>query len=642
MASEPNQELFARVVIDSNLPQLSREFEYTVPPALFGTIAVGSEVEVPFGRSKAKQVGYVVALSTTKEYDGIVNEITAVRSRWPMLPAATYDLLRTLAHRQSCSIADLIRLALPARAATVEKVLETAPCLFDATSSPATTPTATHQRQFLLADPTLEAPGSMMGIFESAMRAAQDERSARGGSLLILVPDERAVDMAVRAAKHAGVEPILYVSNLTRVARFRAWARVQREQQSVVIATRSGAYLPICNLQRVIMWDDSDASYSEPTAPYLHTREVVLQRQSAEGFALSFAGNSISSDSQRLIEIGYLDLHSMVSERPALAISDDVSRINSLAFRAIRESIDANRPVLVQVASRGAAVSTFCRTCQERISCKACHGPIGVNHEGKPACRWCNAIQLQVTCASCGGRDFGQGRAGATRTVAELGRSFAGARVIESSTDNPVLEIAPGKTIVVATPGAEPFVAGGYGAVALLDGANLLSRDSLRAREEALRLWSNAIAYLGPGGRATLTGVAGPTAQRLCLWQQQELARAELAERRELGFPPAVRLASVTTDRQNLAKLQEQLAATLALEPFELQVLGPIDIRADRQVVADEARLLIKYPYAATLPLADALKQAQLDASVASKAHSSRSGRAVRPLRVRMDETQVI
>ena len=51
-----------------------------------------------------------------------------------------------------------------------------------------------------------------------------------------------------------------------------------------------------------------------------------------------------------------------------------------------------------------------------------------------------------------------------------------------------------GKKIVIATPGAEPTVAGGYEAVIVLDANQALSKDSLRASEDAVRNWSNAIA----------------------------------------------------------------------------------------------------------------------------------------------------
>ena len=109
----------------------------------------------------------------------------------------------------------------------------------------------------------------------------------------------------------------------------------------------------------------------------------------------------------------------------------------------------------------------------------------------------------------------------------------------------------PGEAgLVVATPGAEPVADGGYGAVLLLDTWALLTRADLRAGEEALRRWLAAAALARPapaGGRVVVVADGALAAvQALLRWDPAWFAARELAERRELGFPPAVRMASVT------------------------------------------------------------------------------------------------
>ena len=103
---------------------------------------------------------------------------------------------------------------------------------------------------------------------------------------------------------------------------------------------------------------------------------------------------------------------------------------------------------------------------------------------------------------------------------------------------------------MVATPGAEPVAEGGYGAVLLLDTWALLTRADLRAGEEALRRWLTAAALARPGaagGRVVVVADGALAAvQALLRWDPAWFAARELAERRELGFPPAVRMASVT------------------------------------------------------------------------------------------------
>ena len=107
-------------------------------------------------------------------------------------------------------------------------------------------------------------------------------------------------------------------------------------------------------------------------------------------------------------------------------------------------------------------------------------------------------------------------------------------------------QVAAGPSLVVATPGAEPPADGGYGAALLLDGWALLARPDLRAAEEAFRRWSNAAALVRSDGQVVVGAEASiPAVQALVRWDAVGHAARELAERAELGFPPAVRMASL-------------------------------------------------------------------------------------------------
>ena len=616
----------ARVVIDSNLPQLDREFEYRVPSELADSIRIGQEVLVPFGKAKTPSTGYVVALADTAEHQGELGSLGSIVHPEVILYESTYRLIRALAARQSCTTAELLKSVLPTRAVSVDKKLVEA-------GAPSTSSKATGRRTSSLVTPGADVQGNMVDFALARVR----ERIAAGESVLLLAPDDRALNQFAKGFVAAGIEPILYSAALTRVEKYSRFLAVARQSATVTIGTRSAAFLPIRDLGLVLMWDEGDQSYIDQTAPYLSTREVVLVRQQLENFDTEFFGNAISTDLQRLCEIGYVQVEDIAFKKPAIASSDESLRVDSLAWKAIQQSIAASKPVLVQVSSRGTASSAFCKNCRERIHCNICAGPIWLDSNGRPSCRWCNAIQLQVRCATCSGNEFVSGRAGATRTASEFGKAFPGARVIESSGEHLMTQAPAGRVIVVATPGAEPEVPGGYGAVVLLDAGNLLARDTLRAREEAIRLWANAVSHVAKDGRVTITGITGELAQGFCLWNIRELISQELASRRELAFPPAVRMASVIGSEQLLLQLVDQLSSD-----ERYQALGPLPVHGHKQKIADEWRLLLKYPYAATLDLATTLKAFQLEASISSKAINARSGRAMRPVRVRMDEVEVI
>ncbi len=192
----------------------------------------------------------------------------------------------------------------------------------------------------------------------------------------------------------------------------------------------------------------------------------------------------------------------------------------------------------------------------------------------RPRCGWCGSAAT-VPCPRCGHRGLRALITGAGRTAEELGRAFPAVPVRTSGRAGVLSRVPDSAAVVVATPGAEPRADGGYAAAILLDSWALLGRASLRAAEEALRRWLNAAALVraGPDG-GIVVAVADPglpAVQALVRWDPAGHARRELAERQELRFPPAVRMAAVTGQEDAVTDL---IAA--AQLPPGAEVLGPI------------------------------------------------------------------
>lgn len=189
---------------------------------------------------------------------------------------------------------------------------------------------------------------------------------------------------------------------------------------------------------------------------------------------------------------------------------------------------------------------------------------------------------------------------GSARTAEELGRAFPGVTVRTSGGTAVLADVPNQPALIVATPGAEPVAADGYGAVLLLDGWALLTRSDLRAGEEALRRWMNAAALAQGDGRVVVgADLAVPAVAALTRWDATWFAGRELADRRELRFPPATRMASLTGPA---GAIDELLAA--ASLPERHDRLGPIPVGDD------QSRLLILVPRTEGAELARALKLA--------------------------------
>ncbi|MER6945714.1 primosomal protein N' [Nonomuraea sp. NPDC000554] len=230
-----------------------------------------------------------------------------------------------------------------------------------------------------------------------------------------------------------------------------------------------------------------------------------------------------------------------------------------------------------------------------------CHGPLALRGgHAAPYCRWCGRVDAAWRCPACGSRRLRAVVVGARRTAEELGRAFPSIPVRTSGRDGVLATVPSSRALVVATPGAEPVAEGGYAAAVLLDGWALLGRADLRAAEEALRRWMNAAALLRPAAElVVLADAVLPAVQALLRWDPITHAERELAERAELGFPPAVRMATLS----GVASAVRQMLDELRLPP-SAQVLGPVPIDEDRE------RAMIRTPRGGGAALAAALKGA--------------------------------
>jgi len=175
--------------------------------------------------------------------------------------------------------------------------------------------------------------------------------------------------------------------------------------------------------------------------------------------------------------------------------------------------------------------------------------------------------------------------------------------------------------LVVTTPGAEPVAAGGYGAVLLLDTWALLTRADLRATEEALRRWLAAAALARADGTVVVVADASlAVVQALVRFDPGWLAARELADRRELGFPPAARVASLTGTAAAVA----DFLAVAAL-PAGAEVLGPVPAAGGQE------RMLVRTRRGAAL--AQALR-------AAAGVRSTR--KAADPVRIQIDPQELL
>jgi primosomal protein N' (replication factor Y) len=649
----------ARVLIDSSLPQLDRLFDYRIPPELAGEAVPGVRVRVPLRSAGRVTDGLIVELATSVDYPGPLSELDSVVSPVRILAPEVWALARKVADRAAGTANDVVRLAIPKRQVRVEKAWlaeraaagGTAPAPVRALGPEGYAPGAfeeaisgRHRAAVDVAPLVSEvAGGHWVGQWAITMAAAATQALAGGESAILCVPDYRDQEQLIAAL--AAVLPPERVVRLdarqSNPDRYRAVLACLGDTPLVIVGNRSVVYAPAARLGLIALWDDGDPLHGELLSPYVHARDAALVRQEQQGCALLFFAHSRSAEVQRLVELGwlttiapsrsYLPKVIPTAEQTSQDRLAAQARIPSAAWREARAALE-HGPVLVQVARPGYAPRLACQDCRQSARCLRCEGPLGLKtSRSVPACTWCGALAAEWHCANCGSTRFRLVGQGAGRTAEDLGRAFPGVRVIVADGDRPVLTIGSAPALVIATRGAEPIAAGGYRAVLLLDGDRMLARESLRVAEDCLRWWANATALAARGAPTILVGVGGAIASALATWRLADFVRAELADRRRLRFPPAVRVVSVT----GAASAVESALGALELGPT-VDVLGPTEDSGGGM------RAIVRFDYGEGARVA-ALLRAEVIRNATSRRRRPVGAAAEPPLptlKVRFDDTE--
>ncbi|BBZ48356.1 primosomal protein N' [Mycobacterium heidelbergense] len=658
-------EPIARVLPMLSVPHLDREFDYLVSAEQSDDAQPGVRVRVRFHGRLVD--GFVLERRNDTDHTGKLGWLDRVVSPEPVLTPEIRRLVDAVAARYAGTRPDVLRLAVPARHARVEREpAPTTPPSVPAPVDPAGWEPYGRGAQFLAALAESRAARAVWQALPGeswadrfAEAAAQTIRAGR--AVLAIVPDQRDLDALWAAATTRIDEGCVAAlsAGLGPAARYRRWLAALRGGARLVIGTRSAVFAPLSDLGLVMVWADADDTLAEPRAPYPHAREVAMLRAHQARCAALIGGYARTAEAHALVRSGWA--HDIVAARPVvrartprvIALDDSgyaderdpaarTARIPSIALRAARSSLQAGAPVLVQVPRRGYVPSLACGRCRAIARCRHCTGPLslaGSPQESGPAlvCRWCGRVDPIRRCARCGSDAVRAVVVGARRTAEELGRAFAGTPVVTSAGDAIVAEVAARPALVVATPGAEPHAPGGYGAALLLDTWALLGRQDLRAAEDALWRWMTAAALVrarGDGGVVLVVAESSiPTVQSLIRWDPVGHAEAELTARAEVGLPPSVHMAALDGTAGAVAALLDE-----ARLPEGADLLGPVDLPpgvrrpAGTPAGAPVTRMLVRVRREQGLALAASLRRG-VGVLSARQAHE--------PVRVQIDPLHI-
>lgn len=664
----------AQVVLDVPALHMDKVFDYEVPEK-FRDVAVGSRVQVDLGSRRVD--GFVVSRSAQTQVASKLRPIKKVISNIPVLTAATYALAKRVAARQSATVGDSLRLAIPQRHARAER--EFLQHRLDSGQSefpPAPSASVRSNSGSNLDDGALvnyrggpafltrvgrgeviRAQLSMAALHteEDVMIPVIKRVLAQNKTVIVVVPTPRqAGDLAHTLTTLLDVPVSTVQSNDAHEARYREFLRALYGESRVIVGTRSAAWVPSPDLGALIVVDDQHSAMREPRSPYIHTRDLLRMRADIENasFLSMNYGPSVEMCAVEqwapALSIDQANLRAVtpqVMSAISFAYEDSpLTRMPQSVFAVARAGLERGH-VLFAVPQSGYYPVVACARCRELVRCPQCSSVMEIPQPDSPlTCTRCRYVHTRFICGQCRSQKIRAIRIGSYRTAQEIGRAFRGVSIHTASHE----EISPDEKkghIVVASTAHLPRYAEKFAAAIVLDAGSILRARGLNTESYFLRTLAKVAALVMPriqGGQLLVVGdVPAQLMHPLITWDFVRWAREQLGERDLLKLPPAYPWIAVCGTPQSLREYLTILRglareAGLASEDASIDALlggGVSDVIPGLSILGPnrlgDDRL--------ELYLRSGGKQANIMRSIVDRAHRIASVQRVSPLRVVVD-----
>ena len=588
----------ARIRVDTGVFHLDQLFDYSVPEKLSSSIKVGIRVQIPFGGRETE--GIVVSRASKAERAGDLKSITKVLSPHAVATKSTLDLFDQCARYYCCNPWDLIRSAIPPRVATVDKELDVFVPVSEAAGSKTT--------------PIFQSFSPFLPSHEQISELLYDLKIK--GSILIVAPDERDVELIYDQLKSTHSDVLKLTSTTSREERYKNFLMSMRWDTSIIVGTRSAIFAPVNNLKAIVIYKESSPDHFELRSPGWNTSAIAKIRALKEGLQLVYTGFSPSVRIAYDIDKGLVKFRNQRVEVKVQGFTPhDGALLPGRIFSEIKKAL-VQGPVLFLAPRKGYGNALLCAHCRNVATCK-CGGRLSVvSKNGAPTCVHCGTHYPDWKCSFCTrDRQYLASR-GIDRAAEEISRAFPGFPVVLSAGDVIKQRVESRPSLVLSTPGAQPLVDGGYAAVVVLDATRFFSHTDLNTQERARELLFETSSLIRKTGKVLIViDEAHPITSAIARWNVAPLLKREIADREELKLPPTVASAIIVTDAMTAPQIVSGLRKAISdgRLPESARIYGPTVIPKDL------AKIVIHGAHQDWMKIAEVLHELQRRRSVAKK-----------------------
>ncbi|MCL4079536.1 primosomal protein N' [Coriobacteriia bacterium Es71-Z0120] len=483
------------------------------------------------------------------------------------------------------------------------------------------------------------SPGSVVlldgvtgsGKTEVYMQAV-DAVLRQGRRAIVLVPEISLTPQTVgRFRARFGAQLAVLHSRLSDGERYDQWQLASSGEARVVIGARSALFAPVRDLGLVVIDEEHEPSYKQSSEPRYHARDVARELVRRQGAVLVLGSATPSLESLHASETGevrrvVLPARATGAPMPAVTVVDmtqefaDGNRtMFSRPLAAALDDVIARRgKAVLFINRRGFASFVLCRECGFVPHCESCSVSL-TYHEDRSSlvCHHCGHTEaLPQRCPRCGSPYLRRFGTGTQRVEAEIVSRWPDVPVVRMDADTTArkgghervlaeFEQAPFGVLVGTQMIAKGLDYPDVELVGIVDADTGMHMPDFRATERTFQL---LMQVSGRAGRAARPGRVvvqtywpdHPAVRAVVSGDRSALVAGELAERRELGYPPFGRLARVlvaSPSRSAALSAADEIASRLAASvPADWMLLGPTEPAIGRLKGLYRRHIVVKAP----------------------------------------------
>ena len=470
------------------------------------------------------------------------------------------------------------------------------------------------------------------GKTEVYLRIIEKLSQAPGLGAVVLVPEIALTPQTVARFVGRFDDVAVLHSGLTDAQRHEQWRSIHDGRKRIVVGARSAIFAPLSALGLIVVDEEHESSYKQDQLPRYHARDVAIKRAQLRGipvvlgsatpslesyFNARYAGRyELLSMPQRvaglqLPKVEVVDMRDERRLRHAQGGKGQKGGVHLLSMRledTLRRALDAGGQAMLLLNRRGYANYIACpdHRCGWLMNCDDCdammvyHKDMSLPTGGLLRCHHCAAEQmLPARCPLCRAHKPVVFGLGTQRVEEEIIKKLPRVRLerMDSDTmrkgrdyDECLQRFREGEIDVLL---GTQMIAKGLDfpngrVVGVISADTALHLPDFRASERTFQLISQVAGRAGRGEAAGIVVVQtyAPDDQAILLAAAHDyegFASREVALRREVGLPPASRMARIVVRYRKLAQCREhaeRLAAALTQVNEQqlgaaLQVRGP-------------------------------------------------------------------